>query len=387
VDFGVCVEFNGKIDPNNSTVQASLRAAAADQFNESAILATILYIESGCNGISTIVPTPQPTAPKSASLVDIGATDTIDAAADAAEVLVDLKKAVKTSMSVKLEVQLPAGQTDINDTNLTSDLESATGIFTTDLSAAWGNNVTVYVEDPPPFVVTTPTTATIPTTLAPTPKPTRTPTSSPTPSPTPTLPFTTILNVSNKNTKTLHVANSSDFRIGDRIRVNPGNPTQEDCRIDRFGSIIVKEPLIFNHAPGEMVLKLSSGTGGRNCVVSDWMLVLNCSEPCGTGFERWVRTIDPAIPPGTCQGVDKNQDGSLKYEEARECNTQPCPTYCNTTDWTEWSECSASCEGGETQRNRTVTVADINMTDMEGADEPCPYDAEVDVCNFIPCPT
>merc|ERR550537_1160892 len=57
VDFGVCVEFKGKIDPNNSTVQASLRAAAADQFNESAILATILSIESGCNGISTIVPT------------------------------------------------------------------------------------------------------------------------------------------------------------------------------------------------------------------------------------------------------------------------------------------------------------------------------------------
>ena len=59
-----------------------------------------------------------------------------------------------------------------------------------------------------------------------------------------------------RGSKKLHIRSSVGFAIGDDVRVNPGNPTEEECRIDGFGSIIVKDPLIFDHGAGEIVLKV-----------------------------------------------------------------------------------------------------------------------------------
>ena len=110
------------------------------------------------------------------SLIDIGAADT-----DAAELLGDLTTPATTFIRVELEVQLPPGQTDVNQSNLTSELERSSGIFSVDLAAALGVNVSVHVEDPPHVAATPATRAPTP---PPTPKPTVPPSAEPTPGPT-----------------------------------------------------------------------------------------------------------------------------------------------------------------------------------------------------------
>ena len=112
---------------------------------------------------------------------------------------------------------------------------------------------------PTPIPTPSPTPPTSVPTVSPTPAPTQLPTpapSLPTPPPGSSGTFTYIINNSTKGTKMLHVTNSFGFAIGDEIRLNPGNPTEEECRIDGFGSIIVKDPLIFAHGAGEIVLKV-----------------------------------------------------------------------------------------------------------------------------------
>jgi hypothetical protein len=110
-----------------------------------------------------------------------------------------------------------------------------------------------------------------------------------------------------------------------------------------------------------------------DCATSDWTEWSACSASCGTGTQTRTRSV--TVPPehggAAC--------GSL--EETQNCNTQACPVDCATSDWTEWSACSASCGTGTQTRTRSVTVP------PEHGGAACGSLEETQNCNTQACPS
>jgi len=83
-----------------------------------------------------------------------------------------------------------------------------------------------------------------------------------------------------------------------------------------------------------------------NCTWADWGNFTQCTESCGGGFKTRSRVI--ASPPlyggAACEG---------DAFESVVCNEQPCPKNCEWNTFGDWSECSASCGGGNQHRERT----------------------------------
>ncbi|CAJ1396777.1 unnamed protein product, partial [Effrenium voratum] len=86
-----------------------------------------------------------------------------------------------------------------------------------------------------------------------------------------------------------------------------------------------------------------------DCQWYDWSPWSFCSKTCGTGTYHRKRTVAVQDTSGgkTCTGDD---------QEFGDCNEIPCPVECEWGDWTQWSDCSASCDGGVRQREKPVLV-------------------------------
>merc|ERR1719498_973551 len=95
----------------------------------------------------------------------------------------------------------------------------------------------------------------------------------------------------------------------------------------------------------------------QDCEVSDWA-TSECSVTCGTGTQQLIRTVivqadgGAACPP-------------LSMEE--ECNTDVCPTDCELSYWSEYSDCSAKCGGGTQMRSRQILQEPLNGGKQCGA--------------------
>jgi Spondin-like TSP1 domain/Thrombospondin type 1 domain len=108
----------------------------------------------------------------------------------------------------------------------------------------------------------------------------------------------------------------------------------------------------------------------KECVLSEWSSWSSCSEPCGGGSSNRTRTlVTPATNGGSC--------GDLF--EQKNCNEVPCSANCTVGQWSGWTTCSVSCDGGFRTRNRTVTVQKMG----DGTKCPDLYDSED--CNTAPC--
>ncbi|XP_078382401.1 uncharacterized protein LOC144665100 [Oculina patagonica] len=76
-----------------------------------------------------------------------------------------------------------------------------------------------------------------------------------------------------------------------------------------------------------------------------------CSRPCGRGTQYRYRSCTnprPAHRGRGCSRLGPNRD-------SRTCNTHHCPVHGGYLQWSSWSKCSQSCEGGTQHRNRSCT--------------------------------
>ncbi|XP_010131672.1 PREDICTED: LOW QUALITY PROTEIN: hemicentin-1-like, partial [Buceros rhinoceros silvestris] len=107
-----------------------------------------------------------------------------------------------------------------------------------------------------------------------------------------------------------------------------------------------------------------------------WSSWGTCSRTCNGGQMRRYRTCDnprPASGGRACAGADM---------QIQRCSAELCPVDGNWGQWQTWSQCSASCGGGEQTRLRLCSnPAPLNRG------RPCPGDSsQVSRCNTQACP-
>ena len=74
-----------------------------------------------------------------------------------------------------------------------------------------------------------------------------------------------------------------------------------------------------------------------------WSKWSECSATCGGGQQQ--RTRECGLP-----NTERSDNPCKKpLFEINECNTLPCPSF---GPWTEWSPCSVTCGGGNQTRSR-----------------------------------
>ncbi|XP_078591867.1 SCO-spondin-like [Branchiostoma floridae x Branchiostoma japonicum] len=112
-----------------------------------------------------------------------------------------------------------------------------------------------------------------------------------------------------------------------------------------------------------------------DCVYGSWGLWSACSSSCGLGSKQRGRDVIQEAGPG---GIACNEMALTDHET---CYVQPCPLDGGWADWSSWTECDVSCDGGVQTRWRTCT----NPTPKDGGQD-CYGDwMEMNSCNTVPC--
>ncbi|CAJ1421885.1 unnamed protein product [Effrenium voratum] len=126
------------------------------------------------------------------------------------------------------------------------------------------------------------------------------------------------------------------------------------------------------------VLLISVAYGCRRDCAGDWSEWSECSISCGGGDQTSLFTV---------QQTSRFHGGECRYyhneERKKPCNTQPCPRDCKLGHWQK-GDCSAHCGGGT--RNNTRS---LDSESEFGGYCPPPYSAErfkEEPCNTRPCP-
>mmetsp|Transcript_126555 Transcript_126555/g.300570 ORF Transcript_126555/g.300570 Transcript_126555/m.300570 type:complete len:1475 (-) Transcript_126555:127-4551(-) len=111
-----------------------------------------------------------------------------------------------------------------------------------------------------------------------------------------------------------------------------------------------------------------------DCQWSSWNKFSSCSKSCDGGTMSRTRVKSPAESNGGRPCTGDGDDSSF-------CNTQGCPRDCQWSEWTKWTACSKNCGGGKIKRFRDVSVPRKNGGEAcEGSSE-----QEAD-CNMMECP-
>ena len=77
---------------------------------------------------------------------------------------------------------------------------------------------------------------------------------------------------------------------------------------------------------------------------SEWEMTNECSKTCGGGVTQLTRECVNGTP-----GKDLNCMGET--ETLAECAQNECPYW---SEWTEWRDCSTTCDAGTSYRDRNV---------------------------------
>ncbi|CAE7263303.1 SSPO [Symbiodinium pilosum] len=112
----------------------------------------------------------------------------------------------------------------------------------------------------------------------------------------------------------------------------------------------------------------------RDCKWDDWSSWTECTQSCDGGWRQRTRAKLQEEQHGGTPCADSSQDGEY-------CNTQVCPVDCILTDWSPWGYCSATCGSGVQARTRG------RLQERNGG-RPCKRDLiETRECDNAPNPT
>ncbi|XP_033102328.1 mucin-5AC-like [Anneissia japonica] len=102
---------------------------------------------------------------------------------------------------------------------------------------------------------------------------------------------------------------------------------------------------------------------------SEWTA---CTLECNGGVHERTRTcFNEAGDDYDCEGPTT---------EEKPCNENPCPQDCVYSEWGDWSNCSALCDGGISSRIRIINIPSAN-----GGDECSDVTTQRQNCNVDPC--
>ncbi|KAI6174475.1 F-spondin [Aphelenchoides bicaudatus] len=106
------------------------------------------------------------------------------------------------------------------------------------------------------------------------------------------------------------------------------------------------------------------------CSVDTWASWTECSVSCGMGIRSRERKLKDPEQTSTCKVELMNRERCVG-DHGPDCSIKPNPL-CQTTTWSEWSPCSASCDDGIRVRTRLFFYAEhvqecsaINLIEKE----------------------
>jgi hypothetical protein len=108
-----------------------------------------------------------------------------------------------------------------------------------------------------------------------------------------------------------------------------------------------------------------------DCQVSDWSNWSNCNRSCDGGTQERTRSIITA-PKG-------NGFSCPELKQTKVCNIEVCPVDCVVSDWSNWSDCTRDCGGGIQERTRSI------ITQQKGTGTLCPEVKQIKICNTEVC--
>lgn len=96
-----------------------------------------------------------------------------------------------------------------------------------------------------------------------------------------------------------------------------------------------------------------------DCAWEDWGAFGACSATCAGGQYSRTRKIRADAERG-----GRPCNTSAASTEIGKCNVEPCskPRYCSWGLWSDWGECSVTCDGGEQRRHRSLVKVMSNST-------------------------
>lgn len=90
---------------------------------------------------------------------------------------------------------------------------------------------------------------------------------------------------------------------------------------------------------------------GADCVISQWSSWGLCSTTCGPGIRTRERALlAPPLDGGLgCDAVTEEVDGCFQ--------NPPCDAVdCEWGSWSQWTDCTKSCDGGDQSRHRSIFI-------------------------------
>ncbi|KAH8582948.1 thrombospondin type 1 domain-containing [Cryptosporidium sp. chipmunk genotype I] len=125
-------------------------------------------------------------------------------------------------------------------------------------------------------------------------------------------------------------------------------------------------------------VQITTGEGSQiypkveDCQVSQWTDWSTCSKTCSTGSKARYRSV---IMPSMNGGVP-----CPSLLDSSPCNADISCSPCQYSEWTVWSECSATCGSGSTIRTRKLLNAKYFL-------ESCIDTFQLRSCNGVSCAT